>query len=151
MLARRGRDRGAHKSHPHTPLAQARACLSNGVGVEPLFSGFFWDRCCCGPECRIGRLWRACSGEGGLIHVCDCAFSSYPPPLQPPPPLVGGGDCHLAQKAWKIPGAKSAKEMFYKAPKLIYTVILWYRFVVQLGGGGRHFMTVPPPGGGGAA
>ena len=38
-------------------------------------------------------------------------------------------------------------------PKLIYTVILWYRFVVQSPpappqGGDRHFMTVPLPLGG---
>ena len=39
-----------------------------------------------------------------------------------------GGNRHLAQKAQKILGAK---ENFYKAPKLVYTVILWYRFVVQ--------------------
>ena len=47
-----------------------------------------------------------------------------PPPLPPcnPPPPHMGGNRHLPQKAWKIPGAK---ENFYKAPKLIYTVILW--------------------------
>ena len=28
-------------------------------------------------------------------------------------------------------GAKGAEEDFHKAPKLIYTVILWYSFVVQ--------------------
>ena len=37
----------------------------------------------------------------------------------------------------------------YQAPKLIYTVMLWYRFVVQSpppgGGGNCHFMTAPPP------
>ena len=62
-----------------------------------------------------------------------------PPPLPPfavPPPPRGGGDGHLAQKASKIPGAK---ENFYKAPKLIYTEILWYSFVVQ---------SPPPPVGG---
>ena len=43
------------------------------------------------------------------------------------------------------------KENFYKAPKvpkLIYTVILWYRFVVCAPPpprGNRHFVTVPPP------
>jgi hypothetical protein len=48
----------------------------------------------------------------------------------------------LAQKAWMILGAKGATENFYKAPnapKLIYTVILWYSFVVQ---------PLPPPRGG---
>ena len=50
---------------------------------------------------------------------------SYPPPpvvisppLQSPPPLAGNGQ--LAQKALKIPGAN---RNFYKAPKLICTVI----------------------------
>ena len=42
-----------------------------------------------------------------------------------------------------------AKENFYKAPKapkLIYTVTLWYSFVMQSPprGGDRHLMTVPP-------
>ena len=53
--------------------------------------------------------------------------------LVPPPPLWGKKR-HLAQKAKKILGAKGAKESLYKAskaPKLIYTVILWCRFVVQ--------------------
>ena len=58
-----------------------------------------------------------------------------PPPLAIPPPP---GNRHLAQKALKIPGAKGAKGNLYKAPKLIYTVILWYSFVVQC----------PPPRGG---
>ena len=35
-------------------------------------------------------------------------------------------------------GAKGAKENFYKAPKLIYTVRVWYSFVVQF--------PPPPPG-----
>ena len=38
------------------PLVQARACPSNGVGVGPLFSGFFQTAVFCGAECRIGRL-----------------------------------------------------------------------------------------------
>ena len=46
-------------------------------------------------------------------------------------------------------GAKGAKENFYKAPKLIYTVILWHSFVMQYTPspmeGNRHFMTAPPP------
>ena len=41
------------------------------------------------------------------------------------------GNGHLAQKAQKILGTEGAKENFYKAPKLIYSVILWYSFVVQ--------------------
>ena len=56
-----------------------------------------------------------------------------------------GANRYLAQKAWEIPGAKGAKEKFYKAPntpKLIYTVILWYHFVVNPPppplGGSRH-------------
>ena len=43
-----------------------------------------------------------------------------------------GGTVTLAQKASEILGTKGAKENFYKAPKLIYTVILWCRF---MGGG----------------
>ena len=46
----------------------------------------------------------------------------------------------LAQKAQEILGAEGAKENLDKAPKLIYTVILWYRFAVRS----------PPRGGGGA-
>ena len=60
---------------------------------------------------------------------------SPPPPFGTPPPR--GGTITLAQKAWKISGSEGAKENFYKAPKLIYTVILWYSFVVP----------PPPPGG----
>ena len=44
--------------------------------------------------------------------------------------------------------AKGAKEIFHKAPKVIYSVILWYSFVVQFPspqGENHHFMTVPPP------
>ena len=59
------------------------------------------------------------------------------PPLYSPPPFAispPGGNSHLAQKAYKILGAKGAKENFYKvpnAPKLIHTVTPWYSFVVQ--------------------
>ena len=41
-----------------------------------------------------------------------------PPPFATPPPPRGG------TVTWP-------KENFYKAPKLISTVILWYSFVVQ--------------------
>ena len=47
------------------------------------------------------------------------------------------------------------KKIFHKAPKLIYTVILWYRFVVQppppprLGGGGVTPLVGRLQGGGG--
>ena len=57
----------------------------------------------------------------------------------------------MAQKARKIPGAERAKEKFYKAPKLIYTVILWYSFVVQSPlpqGGEPSLHDCPPPRGG---
>ena len=71
-------------------------------------------------------------------------------PCNPPLP-PGGGNGHLAQKASEILGAK---EKFYKAPKLICTVILWYRFVVQsppLPTGGKPSLhdRPPPPCGGG--
>ena len=77
------------------------------------------------------------------------------PPIEIPPPPTGG-TVTLAQKAEEILGAEGAKENVYKAlkaPKLIYTVILWYRFVVRPppppGGGNQHFVTAPhPPGGG---
>ena len=70
-------------------------------------------------------------------QVSSETFVFSPPPLwNPPPPR--GGTITLAQKAWKISGSEGAKENFYKAPKLIYTVILWYRFVVP----------PPPPQGG---
>ena len=67
-----------------------------------------------------------------------------------PPPLLGGNG-HLAQKAWKILGAAGAKENFNKAPKLFYTVILWYSFVVQSPPPPRGEPSLhgcpPPPGG----
>ena len=49
--------------------------------------------------------------------------------LLPLPPLRGE-TVTLAQKAYEILDAKGAKENFDKVPKLIYTVILWCRFVV---------------------
>ena len=64
-------------------------------------------------------------------------YPAPPPPLELTPPRWG--TVTLAQKAQEILGAKGAKENFYKAPKLIYTVILWYRFVVRF---------PPPPRGG---
>ena len=45
-------------------------------------------------------------------------------------------------------GAEGAKENFYKALKLIYTVILWYRFVVRPPPpprGEPSFCDCPPP------
>ena len=61
------------------------------------------------------------------------------PPLCNLPPPWGGGTVTWPKKHKKILGAK---ENFYKAPKLIYTVILWFSFVVQPppppGGGNRH-------------
>ena len=58
--------------------------------------------------------------------------------LPPPPLAIPGGNRDWAPKAEKIQGAEGAKEKFYKAPKLIYSVILWYSFVVQ-------FPAPPPP------
>ena len=55
-----------------------------------------------------------------------------PPPLATPPPLGGEG----------------AKDNLYKAPKLIYTVILRYSFVVRpppRGGGQLSLCDRPPP------
>ena len=49
----------------------------------------------------------------------------------PHPPLLRG---ELSRHWWgdyKAGKVLGAEENFYKAPKLIYTVILWYRFVVQ--------------------
>ena len=51
------------------------------------------------------------------------------PPFETPPPQ--GGTVTFAQKAQEILSAEGAKENVYKAPKLIYTVILWYSFVVR--------------------
>ena len=59
------------------------------------------------------------------------------PPLATPPPPVGG-TVTWPKKHRKYTGAKGAKNFFYKAPKLIHTVILCYSFVVQ----------PPPPRGG---
>ena len=75
------------------------------------------------------------------------------PPLPPPPRPPVGGDRHLAQQALKVLGAKGAREDVHKAPeapKLIYTVILWYGLAVQSPLPppplrDRHFMTVPRP------
>ena len=75
-----------------------------------------------------GRTVSASNVQPTLYPPCNA-----PPPCNPAPPPGGNG--HLAQKALKILGAK---ENFYKAPKLIHTVILWYSFVVQ---------SPPPPGG----
>ena len=52
-------------------------------------------------------------------------------PLNTPPPPQAGNRHPFAQKAKEIPGAKENFYKLPKAPKLIYTVILWYRFVVQ--------------------
>ena len=92
-------------------------------------------------------LWADKSGHppSPLTRRCESqpdhssCRSTSPPPFVIPPPPPQGGEGHVAQKAQKIPGAKGAKENFYKAPKLIYTVILWYSFVVQ---------SPPPPWGG---
>ena len=56
-----------------------------------------------------------------------------PPPLQPPPT---GGEPSLGPKSI---ATNRRQRKFYEAPKLIYTVILWYIFVVQ---------SAPPPWGG---
>ena len=68
---------------------------------------------------------------GGHVPLnTDNSYASEPiqPALLPPPPLAipppWGVNGHLAQKAQKILCAEGAKEKFYKAPKLIYTVIL---------------------------
>ena len=62
---------------------------------------------------------------------------------------MGGETVTLAQKTYQILDAKGAKENFYKAPKapkLIYTVTLWYGFVVRSPlGGGTVFLWLPPP------
>ena len=78
-----------------------------------------------------------------------------PSPLKSPPsPLPRWGTVTLAQKALEIQGAEGTKENSSKAPKapkLIYTVILWYRFVVRPppplpGGGGPSLCDRPPTG-----
>ena len=71
-----------------------------------------------------------------------------PPPLLKPPRTVT-----VARKAWEILGAEGTEENSYKAPKvpkLMYTVIPWYRFVVWFPhrGGDSHLVTPPPFGGG---
>ena len=38
------------------PPCTSMGLSKRGVGVEPLFSGFFGTAAFCGPECRIGRL-----------------------------------------------------------------------------------------------
>ena len=51
------------------------------------------------------------------------------PPPGNPPPLMGGGGVTWPKKQGKHQAPKAPKKFFYKAPKLIYTVILWYSFV----------------------
>ena len=58
-------------------------------------------------------------------HLPMCRLP--PPPLQFHPPL-GWGTITWPKKQRKY---WAPKKIFYKAPKLIYTVILWYSFVVQ--------------------
>ena len=62
-------------------------------------------------------------------------------PLEPPPPPLQFPTPWGGMVTWPNKHRKyvAPKKNFYKAPKLIYTVILWYRFVVQC----------PPPFGGG--
>ena len=99
------------------------------------------------PPCATHNSSPGRPSPGEVVQIPDavCARCGYFP-LYPlvihPPPRGGGG--HLAQKAWKILGTAGAKEKFFKAPKLIHTVILWYSFVVQ----SCHFVTPPPVGGG---
>jgi hypothetical protein len=38
------------------PPCASTGLSKHGVGVEPLFSGFFVTAVFCGPECRIGCL-----------------------------------------------------------------------------------------------
>ena len=63
-VGRRGTCSGCHGARVSagtlSRLVQARACPGIGVGVESLFSGFLGTAGLCGPECRIGRWWRAC-------------------------------------------------------------------------------------------
>ena len=61
-----------------------------------------------------------------------------PPPFNPPPP---GGTVTWPKKHRKYQAPKAPKKMFYRVLKLIYTVILWYSFVVR-------FQPPPPPRGG---
>ena len=90
-----------------------------------------------GPGRQCGRGWVLPSGESACLRClspnpldlrqrrCSESIASPSPPW---------GKHHLAQKAWKIPGAEGAKENFDKVPNartLIHTVILWYSFVVQ--------------------
>ena len=65
------------------------------------------------------------AAAGALSHKPQSPDSKT---ISRPPPPPRGGTVTLAQKAQEILGGK---EIFYKAPKLIYTVILWYRFVVR--------------------
>ena len=83
----------------------------------------------------------------GLVHM-----ATLPPPLQPPPPP--GGDRSLGPKSVENTRCRRRGGNFYKAPmapKLIYTVILWYSVVVRppppLAGGGEpsHHDRPPPP------
>ena len=70
----------------------------------------------------------ACCCIAARLRSVGFLASNPPTPLEiPPPPRV---TFTLAQKAYEI-GAKENFYNFYLAPKLIYTVILWYRFVVQ--------------------
>ena len=55
--------------------------------------------------------------------------------------VVGGGGGGVGGSTPSL-----AKENFYKAPKLIYTAILWYNFVVQSPPPkGEGTVTPPPP------
>ena len=73
-----------------------------------------------------------CGTSKGAHLLCPyLPLPCNPPRLQSPPPLEGNGQ--LAQKVYKILGAEGAKEIFCKAPKLIYTVTWGYRSIRQLG------------------
>ena len=73
--------------------------------------------------------------------------------LQSPPP-PWGENRHLGPKSMENTRRQRHQRKFYrppKAPKLIYTLILWYSFVVQFSPsprvGNRHIVTPPPWGG----
>ena len=62
--------------------------------------------------------------------------------------LGRGGTVTWPKKHRKSLGPKGVEEIFYKAPKapkLIYTVILWCRFVVQCPPGGEPSLDDCPP------
>ena len=74
-------------------------------------------------------------GQGVSPHETHSTPAS---PCNPPPPLGGGATVTWPKKHRKYQAPMAPKKIFYEALKLMYTVILWYSFVVQI-------PTPPPP------